>query len=210
MSPFQGAFVKATEVLLLFPFHHALHKSQANCKKKLEISNFYKGLHFQIIQSPLNRMVDIYLYETYGPSIQSSLLSSCFKLSTYPLHTAEVCYQLKNKLPTSIIHCYKGIAPYSIINMSSYYVWFNSLQWYNRNIPKIENEHLHNGIVGFLSGLTVDVLMHPLKTIKTNLQNDTFKFQDLKRLQYFSRGLGIKVIISAFQTAYFNVFCPIP
>jgi len=206
MLALQGAFVKASEVLILFPFHHAIHKSQTNCKVPLKTVDMYKGVHFQLIQAPINRFVDIYLYESFGSSMQSSFLSSAFKVTTYPLHTAEVYYQLKNKLPPTLSHYYKGFAPYSIVNMTAYYVWFNSMQWYSNNLPKLENKHLHNGIVGFSSGLTVDLLMHPFKTIKTNLQNDSFRMKDMNP-KYLFRGMNTKVLLSACQTAYFNILC---
>lgn len=209
MSAFQGAFVKATEVVLLFPFHHAIHKSQTNCKGKLHIGNLYSGIQFQLFQAPTNRFVDIKLYETYGSSMQSSLLSSIFKLSTYPLHTAEVHYQLKNKLPSKFSQYYKGIVPYMVINTYSYYLWFNSLEWYKTNLPNHDNVHITNGIVGFCSGLTVDVFLHPLKTIKTNLQNNSFRIQDVAKPSYLFRGFTTKILLSASQTAYFNIFCPL-
>ena len=204
MIALQGSFVKATEVLLLFPIHHNIHKLQANCK--LPVQNYYKGVYYQIIQAPLNRFVDIHLYETYGTNIYSAFGSSLFKTLTYPLHTAEINTQLRNKLPVKLKGYYKGFIPYSIVNTSSYYIWFKSLEFYDNNL-KIKNKNIHNCVVGFLSGLTVDIVCHPLKTIKTNLQNDTFTWKSLLRREYYSRALGCKLLLSACQTAYFNVLC---
>lgn len=202
MTPLYGALIKGSEVFMFYPIYHYLHKSQAN--NKTPVTNIYKGIQFQLFQSPLNRFVDLYLYENHGASLVSSVSSTIFKVSTYPFHTAEVYYQLNGKLPNRFKAYYKGFVPYSFINMSSYYIWFKSLEFYNKNIQFFENSHVRNGIVGFVSGLTVDILMHPLKTIKVNLQNNKFKVADLN-MGYFRRGLLLKALLSSCQTAYFNI-----
>ena len=72
----------------------------------------------------------------------------------------------------------------------------------------MNNEHTHNATVGFFSGMTVDLAMHPLKTIKVNLQSNKFRLKDLS-VKYLSRGVCTKILLSSLQSAYFNVFCNI-
>lgn len=208
VHPLYGAFIKASEVVLFFPFHHSLHKSQTKTGY-LNYKDMYKGIQYQIVQAPLNRYVDLHIYKKYGTSFESSVYSSLFKTITYPLQTAEVYYQLNNKLPKRFHNYYRGFNPYIIINGSAYYIWFNSLKFYDKYIPKyIQNEHTHNATVGFLSGMTVDLAMHPFKTIKVNLQSDRFRLKDLS-VRYLSRGVCTKILLSSLQSAYFNVFCNI-
>lgn len=208
IQPLYGAFVKASEVALFFPFHHSLHKSQTN-SGLMNYKHMYKGIQFQIVQAPLNRYVDLHIYKKYGSSFESSIYSSLFKTATYPLQTAEVCYQLNNKLPKGLHSYYKGFSPYIIINASAYYIWFNSLKFYDKYIPKyMDNEHTRNATVGFLSGMTVDLAIHPLKTIKVNLQSSRFRLKDLS-VKYLTRGIYTKALLSSLQSAYFNVFCNI-
>lgn len=206
--PLYGAFVKATEVVLFFPFHHSLHKSQTK-SGLLNYKDMYKGIQYQIVQAPLNRYVDLHIYKKYGSSLESSAYSTLFKSITYPLQTAEVYYQLNNKLPKRLNNYYKGFSPYIIINASAYYIWFSSLKFYDKYTPKyVYNDNIHNAVVGFLSGMTVDLVMHPLKTIKVNLQSNKFKLQDVS-MKYLSRGVCTKMLLSSLQSAYFNVFCSI-
>ena len=47
IQPLYGAFVKASEVALFFPFHHSLHKSQTD-SGLMNYKHMYKGIQFQI------------------------------------------------------------------------------------------------------------------------------------------------------------------
>ena len=55
-------------------------------------------------------------------------------------------------------------------NTFSYFIWYNSLNYFNEHI-KIQNHNLKNDVIGLISGLTVDIIMNPLRVLKTNFQN---------------------------------------
>mgnify|MGYP000987473941 CR=1 FL=1 len=90
---------------------------------------------------------------------------------------------------------FNGYRYFYLYNTLSYYIWFKSLNVYSNNI-NIKNKILKNGIIGIISSITVDICIHPLKLIQTNLQNNTIN------RNIFS-GIRMKLFISAFQGLFF-------
>ena len=205
MTPLDGAITKFSEVCLLYPLHTIIHKKQTNMPIQFN-SSLYKGIHFQLLSSSINRSADIFFFQKSNSTIEASFYSTFFKTLTYPLHTIEINYQLKNKYP-KIHNLYKGFGIYTIGNFLSYNVWIESLKFYNSHYLYRDNDYVKRFTVGFLSGLTTDIAIHPIKVIKTNIQNKTFFIKDLTKMSYYIRGMNYKIILSGFQTAYFNLFC---
>lgn len=46
-----------------------------------------------------------------------------------------------------------------------------TLEYFNKKV-EIKSNILKNAYIGFISGIIVDVIMNPLRVIKTNLQNN--------------------------------------
>jgi hypothetical protein len=215
MNPLFAAFVKAGDVILLYPFHRILHHQQVHNKKfkrtfraitrNKNYKNLYKGIGFQLAQSSINRYADTSIYNAYGTGTEAICLSSLFKCFTYPLHTCEIYYQLNNKYLYKPHQLYKGYIPFMLTNAFAYYIWWTSLNYYNSHY-KCKNSKQQKCINGFLSGITVDICVHPLRVIKTNLQNQTKLINLFKTGGIAYRGFVTKIFLSGIQSAIFNVF----
>lgn len=207
MNHIEGSIIKASETFLLFPFHHIIHRKQLGLiNNNLTFSNLYKGISFQLVSSSINRGLDIWLFQNSNSILEASLYSSLCKTITYPLHTTEIYYQINNKIP-KLNKLYNGFPIYTLTNIASFNIWINSLKIYDSILPYESDVKQKQFLVGFLSGLTTDVIVHPLKVIKTNLQNNTFKYNQLLNIPFYYRGMHYKILLSGFQTAYFNMFC---
>ena len=96
--------------------------------------------------------------------------------------------------------------------------YFNKKIQFNENIR--EKKITKDLCVGFLSGIIVDILItgdsNDSRVIKTNLQNDykktiknIYKFENYNIFNpksIVNRGLKSKLILSAIQSSYFNIF----
>lgn len=210
LDSYKGIIIKTSEILLFYPLHSIIYYQHVNNSSLLStIKNlnnnqgFYNGIRFQLMYLPINKFIDLQCYKDYGSNIEGSVICSLFKIFTYPMNTFEVFYNLNKKYP-HINNLYNGYKFYFLSNSISYYIWFNSLEYFNKKIS-IENNIQKNACVGFLSGIIVDILVNPLRVIKTNLQNNIL-LNKLNTNIIFFRGIKSKLILSALQTSYFNIF----
>ena len=167
MNPIHGILIKGIEISLFYPFYSIINYQHVNAtgiyksiKTMTYTTGFYRGVQFNLVCLPINKFMDLQIYKHYDLSLQASLLSSSFKIITYPLNTCEVYYLLNNKLP-KFNKLYNGISIYYISNTFSYLIWYNSLNYFNKHI-KIKNHNLKNAVIGLISGLATDIIMNPL------------------------------------------------
>ena len=226
MDPYKGILIKTSEILLFYPLNSTIyyqHINNTNIINTIKIlyknQGFYNGIRFQIMYLPINKFIDLQCYKDYCSSLYGGLICSCLKTFTYPIHSFEVYYNLHSCYP-KIKNLYNGYSFYFISNTMSYVIWFNCLEFFNKKIEFNENirekKIKKDFCVGFLSGIIVDILMNPLRVIKTNLQNDykktiknIYKFEDYNIFNpksIVNRGLKSKLILSALQSSYFNIF----
>ena len=208
-NSYKGIIIKTSEILLFYPLHSIIyyqHINNSNFKKTIKIlnanKNFYSGIRFQLMYLPINKFIDLQTYTDYGSSIKGGIICSFLKSFTYPINTFEVHYNLNNKYPKKN-YLYKGFSIYFISNSISYYIWFNILEYFNKKV-EIKSTILKNAYVGIISGIIVDVIMNPLRVIKTNLQNNV-SYDKLNFNNIIFRGIKSKLILSAFQSSYFNI-----
>lgn len=214
MNPYHGILIKGAEITCFFPLHAIIHyqhingtniyRSISNMKKT---TGFYRGIQFNLAYLPINKYMDLAVYKHYDSSIKGAILSSSLKAITYPLNTCEIYYLLNNRLP-KFNKLYNGFSFYYASNTISYLIWFNSLNYFNRNI-NIKNYNLKNATVGLVSGLIVDILMNPIRVLKTNYQNsgiNTINLNTFKNMRFVDRGMKMKLILSCIQSSFFNVF----
>ena len=211
MNPYKGIAVKSSEILLFYPLHSIInyqHINYTNIKNTIKQINykkgFYNGIKFQLMYLPINRFIDLQCYKDYNISFKAAILCSTLKAFTYPLNTFEIYYKLHGKYP-KIKNLYNGYGFYFLSNTTSYIIWFNCLEYFNNNI-NIESNIIKNFCVGFISGIIVDIAMNPLRVIKTNLQNNISFKNIFNKQNIIYRGLKTKLILSALQSSYFNVF----
>ena len=70
----------------------------------------------------------------------------------------------------------------------------------------IKNYNLKNAIVGLISGLTVDIIMNPLRVLKTNYQTTNKIRINFKDIKFIDRGLKLRLLLSCLQSSFFNMF----
>tara|TARA_B100001093_G_scaffold514654_1_gene589175 strand:- start:794 stop:1465 length:672 start_codon:yes stop_codon:yes gene_type:complete len=209
LNSYKGIIVKTSEILLFYPLHSIIyyqHINNSNLKKTIKIlnanKNFYSGIRFQLMYLPINKFIDLQTYTDYGSNIKGGIICSLLKSFTYPINTFEVHYNLNNSYP-KFTNLYNGYYFYFISNSLSYVIWFNTLEYFNKKV-EIKSNILKNAYVGFISGIIVDVIMNPLRVIKTNLQNN-LSYDKLNFNNIMFRGIKSKLILSAFQSSYFNI-----
>jgi len=212
MNPIYGSILKGIETIILFPLQSIIHYQHVNStgifksiQKMRYTTGFYRGISFNLIALPINKYIDLKIYQSYNASIIAALLSSSLKIITYPLNTCEVYYLLNNKLP-KINMLYNGFSFYYTSNSLSFLIWYNSLHFYNKHIT-IKNYNLKNATVGLIAGLSVDIIMNPLRVIKTNSQNNinySFNADFIKLFFRSNQGLKMKLILSCIQSSLFN------
>ncbi len=207
MNPIDGFFIKSIEISIFYPIYSIIHYQHINnigiyktIKQMNNTTGFYRGIQFNLLYLPINKYMDLLIYKYYDSSIQASLLSSSFKIFTYPLNTCEIYYLLNNKLP-KFHNIYNGISLYYVSNTFSYLIWYKSINYYNKHI-EIQDYNLKNAIIGLISGLTVDIIMNPLRVIKSNLQN--FNKITFNNIKFIDRGLKMKLLLSSLQSSFFN------
>lgn len=224
MNPYKAILVKTSEIALFYPLHSIIYYQHIYPTNILETiqqlyknRGFYNGIRFQLMYLPINRFIDIQCYRDYGSNIYGGLTCSSLKLFTYPLHSIEVYYNLHSCFP-KICNLYNGYSIYFISNTLSYTIWFNCLEFFNEKFRyylydnEINNYSYVSKIkkdfcVGFLSGTIVDILMNPLRVLKTNLQNDYRKtIRNIFKLENYNRGIKSRIILSGLQSSYFNIF----
>ena len=217
MNPVNGIFIKCAEISLFYPLYAIINYQHINAtgiynsiKQMKSTTGFYRGIHFNLLHLPANKFIDLQIYKHYDSSFYAALLSSTFKMLTYPLSTCEVYYLLNNKLPRKSM-LYNGFSLYYISNTFSYMLWYKSLNFYNDNIT-IKNYNIKNAVVGLVSGLTIDIIMNPIRVIKTNYQNATNinsinssnSINIFKNIRFLDRGLKVKLLLSCLQSSFFN------
>lgn len=210
MKPLEGAIVKCTEVSMVFPLHRVINYQYLNgttfegaLRGVFLERSFYKGLTFHLSHVFINRYIDISIHEKYGSTLEAAVISTIGKSITYPLSTIEVNKQAK----MNIKNYYYGFAPYLMNNAINYYLFWNTLKFYSNvinNVNKQRDSPFKNATVGFLTGATVEVLMNPLKVIKTNFQAD-----QLIKPSFLTRALVPRMLLSGLQVGFFNTILPV-
>jgi len=217
MKPLEGASVKCIEVSMVYPLHRVINYQYLNgttfvgALKGVSLErSLYKGFTYHMSMVFINRYIDISIHEKYGSTVEGSLLSTLGKSMTYPLSTIEVNKQAK----FAVRNYYYGFGPYMVNNAINYYIFWNTLKGYSNlvhsktvnNIEKRDSP-LKNATVGFLTGATVEVIMNPLKIIKTNFQAD--QLVSLLNYGFLTRALVPRMLLSGVQVAFFNVLLPV-
>lgn len=157
-----------------------------------------------------------------------SIITSLLKLSLSPLDTISNSYQvngdklgkeyIKNKYKKyGIKSLYYGFTPNLAISFIGHYIWFSSysyMDYYLQNDKNVLNKNITNGIIGFSSSVLCDLVVNPLRIIKTikqsNIDNityskiisNTFSNQIDKNVL---RGMYLRTFINAFNSSVYVI-----
>lgn len=144
-----------------------------------DIFRFYRGFVPHIIKSGIGRTADITLYKKLSTTIDNnkytSLISggcsSIIKIATMPLDTVSNIYQVHGKYGINYINgnLYRGTVAYGLTHGLSTSIWLYSYN-YLKNDNHFSNNNLNHIYNGFFSSFITDIIVNPLRVIKTNKQ----------------------------------------
>ena len=162
-----------------------------------------------------------------------SIITSLLKLSLSPLDTISNSYQVNGyKLGKDYIKkkyniygirsLYYGFTPNLGISFIGHYIWFSSysyMDYYFQNDKNvinnnILNKNIKNGIIGFSSSVLSDLIVNPLRIIKTIKQSskENLTYQEIIKNTFSNqidknilRGMYLRTFINAFNSSIYVI-----
>ena len=218
-------------------------KTFKNILKNNSYKRFYSGINLTLLRVGLGRCCEAGTYTYYnncnnnmpiGTNVSKiSIITSLLKLSLSPLDTISNSYQvngyklgkdyIKNKYNIyGVRSLYYGFTPNLGISFIGHYIWFSSysyMDYYFQNDKNvinnnILNKNIKNGIIGFSSSFLSDLVVNPLRIIKTIKQSskenstyheiikNTFSNQIDKNIL---RGMYLRIFINAFNSSIYVI-----
>lgn len=186
-------------------------------KKEADFFRFYRGFIPALLKSSIGRTSDItiykYLQQHYDKSKELSSIiggisSSTVKVVIMPLDTISNTLQVHGKNGYKHLkgNFYRGTIAYAILHSTNSALWLLNYSYFKEHKPFI-NENLNYIYTGLSSSLVSDLVVNPLRVIKTNKQafsNDKSYTELITRLKgSFYRGFGIRLILNAFNSGLF-------
>jgi hypothetical protein len=202
-----------------------------NIYKDGGVLRFYHGYVPCLIMGSLCRFGDIYSLGLVNNklkdqslltrTITTSSLSTFIRLNLIPLDNLDNMLQVEGKraftkLKYKINNYGLGILYYGggisvVYNLIGNFSWFGTYNILNTN----SNNIYYNGFVGLSCSLASDLSTNPLRILKLNKQTVTYNvgytsifkniYQTHGLIEFWSRGLGIRIISHGIQSSLFVV-----
>ena len=120
---------------------------------------------------------------------------------------------IKNKLNiygTKIL--WTGTYAYAGISFINYSIWVSMYNYLNIYLPRKINQDLRNGIIGFSATVCADLVINPLRVIKTYKQShsdnltytEIVKNNIIKEKRYYS-GIQAKMLFNCINSAFYVI-----
>ena len=160
--------------------------------------------------------------DIFYKTLMTSAVITGWKTLMMPLDTLGNSYQVNGIEASNIIKnriktqgwktLWSGTIVYLNISFLNYTIWVYTFHHLNYILPKRINQDLRNGIIGLTSTLMSDIVINPLRVIKTNIQSQHEKkgyltlateiFQT--RSDYF-RGFKTKMLFNCLNGALYVI-----
>lgn len=197
-----GAIQGFVRSLISYPFEVIKTQMQINNTKMINTVNniilndkykFYRGIGIPLIQIPLERSIQFYIYEKskkYNNIFLSSLFTSFFTNTLFaPLSIMQINIISSNKnMYKNIKHFiinsdkkkifYKGISLEISKNYISTFIYFYLYSYFQKNL-KINNYYKQTFISGILSSIGVWLIVLPYDTIKVKYQTSNNSLKNI-------------------------------
>ena len=154
----------------------------------------------------------------------SSACISIWKVLLMPFDTISNSYQVNGKSALDIVKkkvkinglktLYDGTTIYGAITLINCSVWLYVYNNLNLKLNEDMNNDLRNGIIGFSSTIISDLVVNPLRIVKTYKQssidaityNEIYKnvFSSMK-LSNFYRGIKVKMVFNCFNSSLYII-----
>ena len=142
----------------------------------------------------LGKVGEASLIKHFQPQDKSDILYNTFvtsgiitlwKTLMMPLDTIGNCYQVNGKKAKDIMKnrlfkqgpltLWSGTIVYLNISFINYSIWIYTYHNMNVALPKKLNQDLRNGIIGLSATFFSDIIINPLRVLKTNIQSHSEK-----------------------------------
>lgn len=179
----------------------------------------------------LGKIGEASLIKNFQPNEKSdifynTILTSCFittwKTLMMPLDTLGNSYQVNGKDASQIIKkriqqegaiaLWSGTGVYLNISFINYTIWIYTYHNLNHSLPTKINQDIRNGLIGLSATFLSDLVINPLRVMKTNIQSHTEKkmYRELyreifKNSQDYFRGLQTKMLFNCLNGAIYVI-----
>ena len=157
----------------------------------------------------------------YNTIITSSIITA-WKTLMMPLDTVGNSYQVNGKGANQIIKnriqqqgfitLWSGTGVYLNISFINYTIWIYTYHNLNQSLPQQINQDMRNGLIGLSATFLSDIIINPLRVIKTNIQSHTEKkkYRELyveifKKSQDYFRGFQTKMLFNCLNGALYVI-----
>ena len=195
----------------------SISKTFTALKNDPDFFRFYRGFTPALLKSSLGRTSDITIYKYvqkhYGQSKEIASLvggisSSTVKVAIMPLDTISNTLQVHGKNGNKHLkgNLYRGTLAYGAIHSTNSSLWLLNYSYFKEHKPFL-NDNLNHIYTGFTCSLISDLIINPLRVIKTNKQafsNDKGYLEIIQRLKgSFYRGFGLRLMLNALNGSLF-------
>ena len=193
---------------------------------------FFRGFTPNLAKVALGKVGESSLIKYFNPEnnsynlVSNTLISAStitgWKMLMMPLDTMGNCYQVQGKKGTDVLKerinqygyrtLWSGTLAYLNISFINYTIWIYVYHSLNNILPKQMQKDMRNGLIGLGSTFCSDIVVNPLRVLKTNVQSQKEKksylefYNDiiLKQNGIF-RGLKTKMIFNCFNGALYMI-----
>lgn len=202
--------------------------------KQNKFTRFYAGINPTIFRVGFGRCIEAGSYTYFNKNsrkqfnnvIEVSTIATIAKLLLTPLDTVSNSYQVNgSKLGkkyliikyknVGITSLYNGLTPNLLISFIGHYIWFTSFSYLNYNIKdEIMNSNIRNGLIGFSSSIVSDIVINPIRIIKTIKQSEkkNTSYKEIIEKTFFSkinknifRGMYLRTFLNAFNSSIYVI-----
>lgn len=155
-------------------------------------------------------------------TIQTSSIITAWKALMMPLDTLGNSYQVNGKDASQIIKnriqqqgivtLWSGTSVYLNISFINYTIWVYTYHNLNQCLPQKLNQDIRNGLIGLGATFLSDIVINPLRVIKTNIQSHSEKkmYRELyveifKHSQDYFRGFQTKMLFNCLNGALYVI-----
>ena len=158
----------------------------------------------------------------FKQSVYSSVAITGWKTLWMPFDTMGNCYQVNGKNGYHIIRnkikvhglstLWSGTFAFLNISLVNNTIWIYMYHQLNQFLPKDMNQDIRNGTIGLGATFCSDLIVNPLRVMKTNIQSSPIKINYteiynniLKQKSGYFRGFNTKILFNCFNSALYVI-----
>lgn len=214
-----------------YVYPQTLRASTRNLWRETDRMRLYRGFIPNFSKVFLGKVGESSLIKHFQPQNQNDILYNTFltagiitawKTLMMPLDTVGNSYQvnglksqeiLRNRIKNQgVITLWSGTIVYLNISFINYSIWIYTYHSLNKCLPTNFNSDVRNGLIGLGSTFMSDIVINPLRVLKTNIQSHPEKknYREIyhkvfKRAGDFFRGMQTKMLFNCLNGALYVI-----